>query len=300
MKTNELCKETDNTIKINLKKCFFVSTISAVLFSTWIFYFTPAPPSDFGSGSMFDKIAPRYDLVNRILSLNLDMSWRRVMIEEILDNGKFFELHPNGLGVLDLATGTADVAILLGKAIRYQKKSKIIGVDPSQQMIEIGKSKVSDDQLSDIITLQIGDALNLREQFKPNYFDAVTMSFGLRNVPDRATALCEIHRVLRKTENSFSKLFILEFSEPSSNDFYFFGFLAKCFIRYIVPVLGATFSGAPREYMHLQKSIREFPSPKEFVNELEELKCMNKKSYRVQKLIQMNFGTVQLYVILPL
>lgn len=205
--------------------------------------------------------------------------------------------------ILDLATGTADVAILLGETIlKKQKytsnknKNVILGIDPSSNMIEIGKSKVSSKNLDDIITLQIGDARDL-SSLKSNSFDAVTMSFGIRNVPERSLALCEIHRLLKKKSG---KLYVLEFSEPDGNSI--MSFFARQFIRYVVPVLGAVLSGAPREYIHLQNSIKEFPSPLEFVKEIENVSCSgsgkkaSKKNFRVEKVNHMNYGSVQLYV----
>lgn len=291
-------KVTSSINSINVKTALTIPLLLILSYSIWIFYSTSVPPADFGSGSMFDQIAPRYDLVNRVLSLNLDMSWRRTMVKEVLDGGEFLKQSQGSPKVLDLATGTADVAILLGKAVKVEEKVEIIGVDPSHHMIDIGRTKVFENQLNEIVTLQIGNVLNLQKQFKPESFDAVTMAFGIRNVPDRATALCQIHRVLKKSPNN--KLFILEFSEPPQ-DSGISGFFARYFIRYVVPVLGSVLSGAPREYMHLQNSIKEFPSSKQFVNQIEELKCNEtESSYRVSKVHQMNFGTVQLYVILPL
>jgi len=112
--------------------------------------------------------------------------------------------------------------------------------------------------------------------------------------------LCEIHRVLVKGRQK-SKLAILEFSEPTS-DFGIMGFLARVFIRYILPVVGAVLSGAPREYMHLQNSIKDFPSPNEFVALIEGVECGKdeKGSFQVENLVQMNFGSVQLYVASPI
>ncbi|KAL3788981.1 hypothetical protein HJC23_012686 [Cyclotella cryptica] len=271
-----------------------------------------SPPASFGSGSMFDKIAPRYDFINRALALNLDMSWRHRLVKEVVGpNGKLF--YNSGVKILDLATGTADVAILLGKAAeRYSSakaKDVVLGLDPSQNMLNVGKTKIDNAHLSSIITLKVGDARKL--DLESNSFDAATMSFGIRNVPEKDSALCEIHRVLKKGESTDSKLAIMEFSEPDENSGVM-GSLARVFIRHVVPSLGALLSGAPKEYMHLQKSINEFPSPKEFVQLMEGLKCAvwNEESkelaidtfgsFRVTEVVNLNFGSVQIYVANPI
>jgi demethylmenaquinone methyltransferase/2-methoxy-6-polyprenyl-1,4-benzoquinol methylase len=262
---------------------------------------------------MFDKIAPRYDFINRALALNLDMSWRHRLVEEVVGpNGALFQ--QSGAKILDLATGTADVAILLGKAAERYSSSKaqdvVLGLDPSQNMLNVGKTKIDNANLSSIITLKVGDARKL--DLESNSFDAATMSFGIRNVPEKETALCEIHRVLKKGESfTNTKLAIMEFSEPDENSG-IMGSLARVFIRHVVPSLGALLSGAPKEYMHLQKSINEFPSPKEFVELMEGLKCplWNEESkelaidtygsFRVREVVNLNFGSVQIYVANPI
>ena len=222
--------------------------------------------------------------------------------------------------ILDLATGTADVAILLGKAAaRYSQtfassssigwqESTVLGLDPSQNMLDVGNMKIKQANLSNIISLQLGDARKL-DALEDNTFDAATMSFGIRNVPEKETALCEIHRVLKK--DASSKLAIMEFSEPGP-DSGILGSLARIFIRHVVPSLGALLSGAPREYMHLQKSIKDFPSPPEFVALMEGLKCPIRGddgkeweidtfgAFRVKEVVNLNFGSVQIYVATPI
>lgn len=260
---------------------------------------------------MFDQIAPRYDFINRALALNLDMAWRRRLVKEVVGaNGELFQQQPN-VKILDLATGTADVAILLGKAAeKYAttespSKDSVLGLDPSYNMLDVGKSKVQKENLSSVVTLKLGDARKL-DSLQDNSFDAATMSFGIRNVPEKHLALCEIHRVLKNNENS--KLAIMEFSEPDENSG-ILGSLARVFIRHIVPSLGAMLSGAPKEYMHLQKSIKDFPSPKDFVHLMETLRCPIKSksdkeeweagtfgSFRVKEVVNLNFGSVQIYV----
>ena len=290
-----------------------------------------SPDANHGTGSMFDLIATRYDFINRALALNLDMSWRHRLVEEIIGvNGEIFQ-QSNDVRLLDLATGTADVAILLGQAAaRYNPTSSkssssitddndtssttttVLGLDPSQNMLNVGKTKVQSKELTNIVRLDLGDARKL-DELQDNTFNAATMSFGIRNVPEKVDALCEIHRVLKKTNtrsssNSIeSKLAIMEFSEPEEGTG-IMGDLARLFIRHLVPAMGALLSGHPKEYMHLQKSIKDFPKPSEFVALMEGIKCPKEEdegrqvfgTFRVAKVVNLNFGSVQIYVANPI
>ena len=267
---------------------------------------------------MFDIIATRYDFINRALALNLDMGWRHRLVSEVVGpNGELFSNNNNNHDVklLDLATGTADVAILLGRAAaKYSAEttinSAVLGLDPSQNMLNVGKSKVKESDLSNIVTLELGDARKLTA-LQDDTFDAATMSFGIRNVPEKEQALCEINRVLKKGGDVQTKLAIMEFSEPGE-DSGVMGSMARAFIRHVIPSMGALLSGAPREYMHLQKSIQEFPSPPEFVKLIEGVRCPVKNadeegevqidtfgSFRVKEVVNLNFGSVQIYVATP-
>jgi len=258
------------------------------------------------------------------LALNLDMSWRHRLVKEVVGaEGEIFTHKENGetIKILDLATGTADVAILLGKAAaRYAAapaSSTVLGLDPSQNMLNVGIAKVEQSDLSNIISLELGDARKL-DSLDDDTIHAATMSFGIRNVPEKEMALCEIHRVLKKTVSRTSpttiepKLAIMEFSEPGPNTGVM-GSMARLFIRHLVPAMGAMLSGHPKEYMHLQKSIKDFPSPTEFVALMEELKCRTKGgeareeweidtfgSFRVKEVVNLNFGSVQIYVATPI
>ena len=166
----------------------------------------------------------------------------------------------------------------------------------------MGKEKISNRHLNDLVTLQLGDVRNLLG-FKDNSFDAVTMAFGIRNVPEKNVALCEIFRILQKKKgkkNNAGKLAILEFSEPGEGSGVL-GHAARLFIHYVVPIVGAVLSGAPREYMHLQNSISAFPSPNEFAKLIESSKCGKKKNgtFRVEKVIPLNFNSVHIYIATP-
>ncbi|KAL3826414.1 hypothetical protein ACHAXA_008622 [Cyclostephanos tholiformis] len=342
MMTNQKTSRPSN-VGVGSSRYFFILAILPVavmiIASRFLYATISPPPSDYGSGSMFDLIAIRYDFINRALALNLDVSWRRRLVKEVVGaEGEIFSAgHGDNGGmvkILDLATGTADVAILLGKAAaRYYENSPppgisstsadatiVLGLDPSQNMLNVGTSKVQSEDLTHIVRLQLGDARNL-DSIEDDTFDAVTMSFGIRNVPEKEMALCEIHRVLKKrhlfphlraqSNTEESKLAILEFSEPTGTGI--MAMLARLYVRHCVPAIGAILSGRPKEYMHLQKSIADFPSPTEFVKLMEHLKCPTKKvggdgeleidtfgSFRVTEVINLNFGSVQIYAATPI
>jgi demethylmenaquinone methyltransferase/2-methoxy-6-polyprenyl-1,4-benzoquinol methylase len=242
------------------------------------------PPSDFGGGSMFDQIATRYDTINKVLALRMDVGWRRQMAQQVKQ--RLPETNPR---LLDVATGTADVALQLAKDI---PTSTILGIDPSNNMLEVGRVKIQQQGLQERIELLWGDARDF-SKYSANTFDGATMAFGIRNVPERDVALCEIHRLLKPS----GVLAILEFSEPDDS-FGVLGILARMFIRYVVPLVGGVLSGAPREYLHLQNSIKDFPTPPRFKKLMENLSCGEdaKGHYEMEDVMHMNFGSVQLYV----
>jgi demethylmenaquinone methyltransferase/2-methoxy-6-polyprenyl-1,4-benzoquinol methylase len=190
-----------------------------------------------GSGEMFDRIAGRYDLLNRILSLGIDRRWRRRAAAALA-------LSP-GQRILDLATGTGDLAIEVART----SSTLVVGLDPSPRMLDLAKEKVAAAGLADRVTLMLGDAQAL--PYGPAELDGVCMAFGIRNVPDRAMALREIARVVKPG----GRVAILELTEPSG--------LGRFYLHTLVPRVGALLSGA-REYRYLQESIARFPSPTDF------------------------------------
>ncbi|MSP16286.1 MAG: bifunctional demethylmenaquinone methyltransferase/2-methoxy-6-polyprenyl-1,4-benzoquinol methylase UbiE [Myxococcales bacterium] len=225
--------------------------------------------SALGSGAMFDAIARRYDLVNRVLSLGIDQRWRRATVRALA-------LAP-GQRMLDLATGTADVAL---QALALAPGVTVVGLDPSEKMLEVGRAKVARARHAERCTLEAGDAQALR--FADASFDACTMAFGIRNVPDRPRALAEIARVLRPG----GRVAILELSEPRRG---LLGPLARFHIQKLVPALGALLSGA-REYRYLQRSIAAFPPPDEFV------RTMHAAGLVSARAVPLTFGVVCLYL----
>ena len=225
-----------------------------------------------GSGAMFDGIAPRYDLLNRVLSFGLDERWRRQTVAA-LQLGREAR-------VLDLATGTADLAIRIS---RQYSDSTVTGVDPSAGMLAIGRDKVARVGVSERVELVVGDAQALPHP--DDSFDGVCMAFGIRNVPDRPRALAEMARVTRPG----GRVAILELSEPHSG---LLGPLARFHIRVLVPRIGALLSGS-REYRYLQRSIAAFPPPERFA------RIMADAGLQVVRVAPLTFGVCHLYVATP-
>ena len=193
---------------------------------------------------MFDAIAPRYDFLNRVLSGGIDQIWRRNVIKLIASD------FPER--VLDVATGTGDLAIM---AANYGLES-VIGVDISEEMLEVGRGKVVSKGLSEKIDLQTGDAEKL--PFSDKQFDAAMVAFGVRNFEDLAGGLAQIRRVLKPG----GRLVVLEFSQPKSFPikqlYSFYG-------RYILPGIGRLISGDSGAYTYLPESIAVFPEGNDFL-----------------------------------
>ncbi len=222
-----------------------------------------------GSGAMFDAIAGRYDRLNRILSLGIDRRWRRQTVEALA--------LPPKARVLDLATGTADLAIAIAMA---HPDAAVVGIDPAENMLAVGSAKLRAMDLQDRIELELGDAQEL--PFEDDTFDGTTIAFGIRNVPDRSRALSEMARVT----TAGAKIAILELSEPRG------GLLApaaRFHIRTVVPRVGALLSGS-KEYRYLQQSIAAFPAAGEFVE------MMRAQGLRHVRAIPLTFGVCHLYV----
>ena len=225
----------------------------------------PTTQTPMGSGQMFDRIAPRYDLLNRIMSGGLDQGWRRKLVRLVE--------APDHARLLDLATGTADVAIAL--AANYGD-AQVVGSDPSENMLGVGREKLHDLALEDRITLDVGDAQAL--PYADASFDGVTMAFGIRNVPDRPKALREMARIVRPGR----RICILELGEPD-NPF------AKLHVHHIVPRLGALLSGS-NEYRYLQTSIEAFPPPERFCDMMRTAGLVDVVYHRLA------FGAAHIYV----
>jgi demethylmenaquinone methyltransferase/2-methoxy-6-polyprenyl-1,4-benzoquinol methylase len=225
-----------------------------------------------GSGQMFDRIAPRYDFVNRVLSLGLDKRWRRRVIKELA-------LAPNAR-VLDVATGTGDLAIELAKAV---PAGKVIGLDPSANMLAVATLKLAKLGLDGRVALIEGDAQALPQANCE--IDAATIAFGIRNVPDRPRALRELARVVRPG----GTIAVLELGEPKRS---LLGRAARFHTRHVVPRIGALLSGK-REYRYLQTSVAAFPPNDEFAQ------IMRDSGLDVRKVIPLTFGVCTLFIATP-
>jgi demethylmenaquinone methyltransferase/2-methoxy-6-polyprenyl-1,4-benzoquinol methylase len=193
---------------------------------------------------MFDSIAPRYDFLNRVLSLGIDRQWRRFAVRQIkfTDSGR----------ILDVATGTGDVALEI--AARTPASVSIVGVDFSTEMVALGKEKIRNSPFAQRITMEVAPCEAI--PFPEESFDSVTIAFGIRNVVDRLQGLKEMWRVLKPG----GRVVILEFSTPRSKLFkalYYFYFLR------VLPVIGGLFSKFSA-YQYLPDSVLEFPSREEF------------------------------------
>jgi len=218
---------------------------------------------------MFNSIAPRYDVLNRMLSGGVDQQWRRVVMKEVLDS------QPQRL--LDVATGTADLALMAAR----KGVPQVIGVDIADQMLEVGRRKVSKADLDGRVELLNGDAEKL--PFSDKQFDVATVAFGVRNFEDLAAGLHQIHRVLRPG----GKLIVLEFSRPRVfpvKQLYAF------YNRFILPAVGKLVSGDSGAYTYLPESIAVFPEGDEFLNWMDEAGFTQRKARRL------TFGIASVYV----
>jgi len=200
---------------------------------------------------MFDRIAPKYDLLNRVLSFGIDTIWRKKAIA--LLNPQDHEK------ILDVATGTADMCIEINKQL---SPVEITGLDISSNMIEYGKVKIANKDLSHLIKLEVGDSENMR--FADGYFDAATVAFGVRNFGNLKQGLKEMNRVLRPG----GKIVVLEFSRP----LYFpFKQLFNLYFKYLLPVIGKWSSKDQKAYKYLYESVQAFPDYDRFSDILREV-----------------------------
>jgi demethylmenaquinone methyltransferase/2-methoxy-6-polyprenyl-1,4-benzoquinol methylase len=219
---------------------------------------------------MFDNIAPKYDLLNRVLSLGIDVWWRKHALRKYLRPER-----PKT--ILDVATGTADVALMAAKILNPER---IIGIDIAREMLEIGRVKVRAAGLDKVIELESGDSEQLR--FDDGAFDAVTVAFGVRNFENLEKGLAEMYRVLRPG----GRVVIIEFSRPHLfpvKQFY------NAYFKYVLPAIGRLTSRDVRAYTYLFESVQAFPEGAEFLN------ILTKTGYQNARCERLTLGICSIY-----
>lgn len=199
---------------------------------------------------MFDNIAGRYDFLNRFLSVGIDVSWRKKLIAQLKD------VQPKQ--ILDVATGTGDVAIMAAQRLR---SLQVTGIDISEGMLDIGRKKIARLHLNSQITLVKGDSEAINAQ--DGSFDAVTVAFGVRNFENLEKGLAEIHRVLK----SGGKVAVLEFSRPRGP----FRWIYEQYMDRLAPFFGKLFCKNPEAYQYLHSSVKAFPEGETFLHILEQV-----------------------------
>ncbi|HUQ67646.1 MAG TPA: bifunctional demethylmenaquinone methyltransferase/2-methoxy-6-polyprenyl-1,4-benzoquinol methylase UbiE [Flavitalea sp.] len=199
---------------------------------------------------MFDNIAYRYDFLNRFLSGGIDIIWRKKMLSKLST--------PVPKRLLDVATGTGDVAIM---AARILKPDKIIAIDISEGMLEIARKKITKLLLNNKIEVLKGDSEAINSE--NDSFDAVTVAFGVRNFENLEKGLSEILRVLRPG----GRLVILEFSKPASS----FRWIYNLYMNNLAPFFGRLFCKDQQAYQYLHSSVKAFPEGKTFLHILEQV-----------------------------
>lgn len=233
---------------------------------------TPYKDSDLGKkeqvAQMFDTISGNYDGLNRVISFGIDVKWRKKVLKMVSDK--------NPEMILDIATGTGDLAILMTET----KAKKIIGLDISAGMLEVGRKKISHKKLSDRIEMVLGDSENI--PYEDNTFDAITVAFGVRNFETLEKGLAEILRVLKPN----GIFVILETSVPVKTP-YKQGY--KLYSKYILPLIGKLFSKDNSAYQYLSDSASVFPYG-EVLNNI-----LRKIGFIEVKALPQTFGVATIY-----
>ncbi|NOX85391.1 MAG: bifunctional demethylmenaquinone methyltransferase/2-methoxy-6-polyprenyl-1,4-benzoquinol methylase UbiE [Chlorobi bacterium] len=217
---------------------------------------------------MFNAIAFRYDFLNHFLSAGIDKRWRKKVRKHLAP------FHP--YKILDVATGTGDLAIELAKL----QPEKITGIDIATGMLDIGKEKISKRNLENIIFLEEGDSENLQSDDKS--FDAVTVAFGVRNFENLERGLSEMFRVLKPGGH----VVILEFSKPKR---FPFRQVYNAYFRYLLPAVGKMISKNKEAYTYLPESVQAFPEDKVFLKEME------KAGFKKTGQQRLTFGIATMY-----
>jgi demethylmenaquinone methyltransferase/2-methoxy-6-polyprenyl-1,4-benzoquinol methylase len=220
--------------------------------------------------TMFDRIAPYYDLLNRLLTLRIDVLWRNKAISKL----KNFQTDK----ILDIATGTADLAINMAKNLNC---TQVTGLDISPNMLAIADKKITSGNLNHKISLTLGDSENLN--FEDNSFDLTTSSFGVRNFENLTRGLSEMFRVTKDG----GKIMILEFSRPRA---FLIKNLFSIYFKYVLPVIGRITSKDPRAYQYLYESVQAFPDYERFIEVLHNV------GYKKGEFHPLTFGICTIYI----
>ena len=218
---------------------------------------------------MFNSIAPYYDFLNALLSLGIDTIWRRKAIRQIKNR------QPEA--ILDVATGTADLAL---EAAKQLQPKRIVGLDISNEMLEVGRGKIKKKGLENFISLQEGDSENL--PFADNTFDAITVAFGVRNFENLEKGLEEMLRVLKPN----GQLVVLEFSKPTV---FPFKQLFNFYFKHVLPRIGKLTSKDPKAYTYLYESVQAFPDGSNFLN------ILKKIGYKSNQCKSLTLGICSIY-----
>lgn len=219
---------------------------------------------------MFDHIAPKYDLLNHTLSWNIDRLWRRRVVREVR------RARPRR--ILDVATGTGDLAIALARRIRGVQ---VLGVDLSEQMLGVARQKIARRGLEDRIVLDRGDAEHL--ELGDAVVDVATVAFGVRNFENLEAGLAELARVVKPG----GRVVILEFSRPRNR---LFRALYEFYSGRILPRIGGAVSHDKRAYEYLPASVAEFPAPDVF------LEMLSRAGFHDCRARSQSFGIAQIYI----
>ena len=231
---------------------------------------TSETPSRHQVWKMFDRIAHRYDLLNRLLSFGRDIAWRKALCCLLPE-------QPD-LQVLDLATGTADVLLAMPQ---HREIALGVGVDPSGGMLKHGLVKIQNRNQADTLRLVRGDAMAL--SLPDNHFDAVTIAFGIRNVADYEAGLREMYRILKPG----GRALILEFSLPP-NRLFRSGYLF--YFRHVLPRIGGLISGDFAAYRYLNQTVESFPYGDDF------LTCMQRAGFQNTSDQPQTLGIASIYI----
>lgn len=218
---------------------------------------------------MFNNIAHKYDFLNRVLSVGIDTIWRKKTMRKMKKH--------NPQHILDVATGTADFAIVAAQKL---SPASVVGIDISENMLEYGRKKIKKKHLESIIRLELADSENLH--FADNSFDACTTGFGVRNFENLSQGLQEIARVLKPQATAY----ILEFSMPTA---FPIKQLYKAYFKYILPIVGRILSKDTSAYTYLYDSVQHFPQRQAFAD------IALQAGFAEVTFLSMSFGIVTLY-----